>query len=189
MGLISTLSFDPTKNLPNYGSGGMVLTDDPAIFDYMQNIRDNGKAGNHVIFGTNSRMSETDCAQMLVKLKYFDGWQERRTQIAEYFNSALQDFVSVPRANHGVTHAWSKYIIQTNSSGERSKIMNAMMLQGIDSKLNYSKPLTAMNNVLTKSSSERAVSYSKKHLAIPIYPELTDAEVDSIVDAIKSVFV
>ena len=85
LGDVSVLSFDPTKNLNNYGSGGMILTDDPVIYEALRDVRDNGKYKGHDFPGTNSKMSESDCAQMLIKLKYFNQWQRRRTEIAEYY--------------------------------------------------------------------------------------------------------
>lgn len=188
LGTISTLSFDPTKNLPSYGSGGIVLTDDADINAYMRDIRDNGKEGGFIQAGTNSRMSESDCAQMMIKLKYFDEWQIRRKRIAEYYTAALQDYVNVPRANVGVEHAWSKYIIRVNNSDERMRLMNKLLLEGIDCKINYHKPLSSFDTTLVRGS-DRAISFCKYHLSLPIYPELTDSEVDVIVDTVKKSFV
>jgi dTDP-4-amino-4,6-dideoxygalactose transaminase len=108
MGDISVLSFDPTKNLNNYGSGGMVLIDDAGVAANIRNERNNGKESEHEYAGTNSKMSEADCAQMLVKLQYFDAWQERRTRIAEYYSTELLKFVDVPAATPGAVHAWHK---------------------------------------------------------------------------------
>jgi dTDP-4-amino-4,6-dideoxygalactose transaminase len=115
MGDISILSFDPTKNLPSYGSGGMILTDDYDMYLICRDLKDNGKFGDHHTPGTNSKMSEVDCAQMNVKLKYFDEWQRRRTEIAEYYTQELCQYVDVPNTTKGAVHAWHKYVIKVAS--------------------------------------------------------------------------
>lgn len=178
----SIFSFDPTKNLPNFGSGGMVLSDDSGLLDFVCNLRDNGKSSKHHICGTNSKMSEVDCAQMLVKLKYFDQWQKRRSTIAEYYSYRLHDLVDVPRPMPGVTHAWSKYIIRTP---DRDKIAEILTDAGIESKVNYSRPLHTLGIVRDAyTKNYKAGEYCTQGLALPIYPELTDSEVDLICDTI-----
>lgn len=178
----SIFSFDPTKNLPNFGSGGMVLSDDVELLGFIHNLRDNGKASNHHICGTNSKMSEVDCAQMLVKLKYFDDWQERRSKIAAYYSYRLHDFVDVPRPVPGVIHAWSKYIIR---SPDRDSLLQTLEEAGIESKINYSKPLHSLSVVRDAySKNYRAEEFCTHGLALPIYPELSDYEVDLICDTI-----
>jgi dTDP-4-amino-4,6-dideoxygalactose transaminase len=188
LGDISCLSFDPTKNLNNYGSGGMVLTDDHNQYINLQSLRDNGKRTDHVISGTNSKMSEVDCAHMLVKLKYFDEWQKRRQQIAEYYSEQLQDYVLTPEVDCLVEHAWSKYVCHHN---ERTMIMSMLAAEGIESKIHYSKPMhyegvglmasIQNDNFLLEGSEE----FSKTTFSLPMYPELTDSEVESIVETVK----
>ena len=67
-GVASAISFDPMKNLNNYGNGGAVVTDDRNLSDYARNWCDNGKRSGHAQTGTNSRMSEVDCVVIKVKL-------------------------------------------------------------------------------------------------------------------------
>ena len=138
MGDISVLSFDPTKNLNNYGSGGVVLTDDARVASNILNERNNGKESEHHFSGTNSKMSEADCAQMLVKLQYFDAWQERRAQIADYYSTELLKFVTVPVATPGAVHAWHKYVIRAE---HRNKLQHHMSLAGVETKIHYSQTL------------------------------------------------
>lgn len=178
----SIFSFDPTKNLPNFGSGGMVLTDDPELYNYIKNLKDNGKCSSHAMCGTNSKMSEVDCAQMIIKLKYFSAWQKRRTDIAEYYNHRFHNYVDVPRPQPGVTHAWSKYIIR---SPDRDHIAVKLSDAGIDHKINYPRPLHTYQVVRDDSAKNyKALEFCTQGLALPIYPELTDYEVDLICDTI-----
>lgn len=188
LGDISCLSFDPTKNLPNYGSGGMVLTDDTEIRDYILNLKDNGKLNHHRLSGTNSKMSEVDCAQMLVKLGHFDKWQARRKHIAEYYTQELSEHVYTPRVNDDVIHAWHKYVI---CCPRRGRTMQMMANLGIDTKVHYATPLNFHDLAYDFSPDagrifEGSEVHSKNCLSLPIYPELTDAEVEHIVISLKS---
>jgi dTDP-4-amino-4,6-dideoxygalactose transaminase len=188
LGDISILSFDPTKNLPNYGSGGMVLTDDYEIYQRILGLRDNGKVVKHDWAGTNSKMSEADCAQMLVKLKYFDSWQRRRQEIADYYIEHLTDWVDVLLPNTDVEHAWHKFVIRV---GSRSAMQGYLASKGIETKVHYEQPLYEhpagwdyidYARDLMRGSS----AHCQEALSLPIYPELTDYEVEMVVDAITA---
>jgi dTDP-4-amino-4,6-dideoxygalactose transaminase len=190
LGDVSCLSFDPTKNLNNYGSGGMILTDDPAIWELVADMRDNGKVNEHIASGTNSKMSEADCAQMLVKLKYFDGWQKRRTEIANYYTEELDGWVSIPTVDMNVEHAWSKYVIHSDS---RSTLHIELGNAGVETRINYPTPLHLQpvsyqfdfGRYDRTDILEGAEQFSRTCLSLPIYPELEDYEVEYVVDAIK----
>lgn len=188
LGDVSILSFDPTKNLPNYGSGGMILTDDPDIYEFALSLRDNGKINGHDFAGTNSKMSESDCAQMLVKLKYFDTWQRRRAEIADYYIEYLTDWVDVMLPNQGVEHAWHKFVIRT---GSRSLMQNYLASKGIETKVHYNTPLfehaVGWDYVdYAKDILRNSTAHSKECLSLPIYPEMTDSEVAHVIDSITS---
>ena len=188
LGDVSCLSFDPTKNLNNYGSGGMILTDDPSIWELVNDYRDNGKFNEHIQSGTNSKMSEADCAQMLIKLKYFDSWQQRRKDIAEYYTEELDGWVGIPIVDSKVEHAWSKYVIHHS---DRFTLKTALESLGIETRINYRIPLHQTNITFglipfdESGVKEGAENFSKTCLSLPIYPELTDSEVEYVVDSIK----
>ena len=186
LGHISCLSFDPTKNLPNYGSGGMILTDDDQVYEFCTNMKNNGKLSNHYMPGTNSKMNEVDCAQMLVKLRHFNSWQRRRTDIANYYSTELQDFVDVPTVSSDVNHAWHKYVIRYV---DRVALKEHLYWENIETKIHYSTPLFENNvgfafNNYTDIYRE-SNSFCGECLSLPIYPELTDSEVELIVKKIK----
>jgi dTDP-4-amino-4,6-dideoxygalactose transaminase len=186
LGDVSVLSFDPTKNLPNYGSGGMILTDDEEVASICYNLRDNGKLSTHVQPGTNSKMSEVDCAQMLVKLKYFDEWQRRRAEIAEFYTDYLSTYVDPILPNEGVEHAWHKYVIRVSS---RDTLMNYLAGQGIQTKIHYEVPLFEHELAFDYYNYSRDVfrygtAHSKEAVSLPIYPEMTDAEVEAVAEAV-----
>jgi len=182
LGDISCLSFDPTKNLNNYGSGGMVLTDDIDFGELIRSLRNNGKAHDHAMSGTNSRMSEADCAQMLIKLKYFNEWQARRRTIAEYYTESLDGCVDLIPIDSKVEHAWSKYVIHHRA---RNGIRHHLKEQGIESRIHYEVPLHLLDSAGPQGIFEGAEEFSMSCLSLPIYPELTDSEVEYIVDSVK----
>lgn len=192
LGTVSCLSFDPTKNLPNYGSGGMILTDDYALYLFALGYRNNGKAGvtQYSLPGSNCKMSETDCAQMSIKLKYFDNWQLRRTKIAEHYTAILSEYVLCPLPNENVKHAWHKYVIQTD---KQLKLKQHLAVHGIESKVHYSEPLISYSMIKTRKSVldyqyPMAHELSNTCLSLPIYPELTDNEVELIIEKVKLFF-
>jgi dTDP-4-amino-4,6-dideoxygalactose transaminase len=188
LGDVSILSFDPTKNLNNYGSGGMLLTDDYDAYQFALSLRDNGKVHKHDWAGTNSKMSESDCAQMLVKLKYFDGWQRRRQEIADYYIENLTDWVDVLLPNRDVEHAWHKFVIRV---GSRSQMQGYLASKGIETKIHYEQPLyehpVGWDYIDYASDLMRGSSaHCQEALSLPIYPEMTDSEVEQVIEAITS---
>lgn len=187
LGDISVLSFDPTKNLPNYGSGGMVLTDSVDIANKLRDLRDNGKHTGHDTPGTNSKMSEVDCAHMLVKLKYFDEWQRRRKEIADYYTMELADYVDVPRTTEGTVHAWHKYVIRVQ---DRDALITHLTRRNIETKIHYELPLyehpVGYPYINYAADLYREASaFCQECLSLPIYPELEDFEVEHIIKSVK----
>lgn len=186
MGDVSVLSFDPTKNLNNYGSGGMILTDDSEVYQTCLSLRDNGKS-IHDIAGTNSKMSEADCAQMLVKLNHFDSWQQRRSNIADYYIDQLYQYCDILVPNKDVTHAWSKFVLRTSN---RNSLMHHLSSAGIETKIHYSAALYDLGvgfNYIDYSRDLYAETsaFTQESVSLPIYPELSDSEVEVITESIK----
>ena len=189
LGDISILSFDPTKNLNNYGSGGMVLTDDPDVVDAVADYHNNGKYSEHSAPGTNSQMNEADCAQMLVKLKYFDSWQKRRTEIAEYYTdqlSGVSGLCTIPVEEH-VEHSWHKFAIHVQ---HRNSFMSLMEQEGIETRVHYATPLHLYpvsyiygieHNLGVLNGAE---DFCRTTVSLPIYPELSDIEVETVIDTV-----
>ena len=188
LGDISILSFDPTKNLPNYGSGGMLLTDDPRRYEVFMDLRNNGKHRDYSGTGTNSKMSESDCAQMLVKLNHFDAWQERRRSIADYYSRELaHEDVDLPETTQGAVHAWHKYVIKMSDRYACGTYLNG---RGIETKIHYDQPLyeydVGISHVdYAKNLYRTSAAFCTECLSLPIYPEMTDLEVEYVVESLK----
>ena len=144
-----------------------------------------GKPNNNIV-GSNSRMSEIDCATLLVKSTYIDQWQVRREEIARYWRECFRDTdirCLIDRSNEQ-GHAYHKFVIDIDN---RKTIQKSLGIQGIETRVHYEQPLhetgvfrqwPAPDMLATSSSLARRV------LSLPLYPELTDLEVEYIKDRV-----
>jgi len=189
-GDVSVLSFDPMKNLPNYGSGGMILTDHEPLADKIRDLRDNGKRGHHYGIGTNSKISEADAAILLLKFRYFEEWQRRRTAIAEYYNSRFSNYLGITKTSNQVIHAWHKYALWCRDDPHlyRSFVLNKLYSLGVETKIHYDTALHEHPITMSISGENyfNATNHCKTEFSLPIYPELTDVEVEYIADSVIS---
>lgn len=187
LGDISILSFDPTKNLPNYGSGGMILTDDVRYYTSLRDLRDNGKYDGFARSGTNSKMSELDAAIMLVKLEHFTRWQRRRSDIASYYTQELKDYIIAPKITQDCEPSWHKYVIKLLN---RSNLKSHLLQHNIETKIHYETPLfdypLGFNYADFSTNYGNATAFSKSCLSLPIYAELSDYDVERIVNGVKN---
>ena len=184
-GLAAAISFDPMKNLGNYGNGGAVVTDNLDLLEFARGWRDNGKP-NHDRSGTNSRMSEIDCAQMMVKTRHIDAWQKRRSVIVRYWMDRLQGsgIRSLIDDTNYDGHAYHKFVIETDS---RDRLQQHLKLHKIETKIHYEQPvheLPAYHQCQGPDILSGASALSRRCLSLPLYPELTDLEVEYIIDQV-----
>jgi dTDP-4-amino-4,6-dideoxygalactose transaminase len=183
MGNATAISFDPMKNLNSYGNGGAVVTDDIDLLEFARGYRNNGKPKNEVS-GTNSRMSEVDCAQMMVKTEYIDEWQERRKKIALYWMGRLKGsgIRTLVDSNNFQTHAFHKFVVDVDS---RDILQRNLALKKIETRIHYEQPvheLPAYSKCSGPDILSVASAMSRRVLTLPFYPELSDLEVEYIID-------
>jgi dTDP-4-amino-4,6-dideoxygalactose transaminase len=181
------ISFDPTKNLPSSGNGGAIVTNDQGLWDFAYSYRSNGKPDNtHV--GTNSRMSEQECAQILVRTKYLDVWQWRRKEIRHYY---LDEFKNLPfhcLSRDHLVHADQKFAIYTD---KRDGLKSYLDTKGIETKIHYDKALSEYpisTNLKKPDMMSTGIMLTRGLLSLPIYPELTDSEVEHIAEQVKQFY-
>lgn len=183
----TAISFDPTKNLANYGNGGAIVTSDSNLVVFARDWTTHGKQTRHCRAGSNSRMSEVDCAQMLVKTRYLNSWQQRRREIAWKWMDRLQNSPvrSLIDDSNFDKHCYHKFVIEVDN---RDRLADRLKRCGIETKVHYSEPLWTLPAYQTCHSSERffscAEALSKRCLSLPIYPELSDGEVEYIIDQV-----
>ena len=184
IGNATAISFDPMKNLANYGNGGAVVTPDFGLAEFARSWRDNGKPGNYIV-GTNSRMSEIDCAQMLVKTKYIDQWQVRRAKIADYWCERLKGHDKIRCLINEKTrkgHCFHKFVIEVDSADIVQRNLN---IRKIDTKVHYRQPLHELpiyQQFAGPDMMSVASMLGRRVLSLPLYPELTDLEIEYIID-------
>ena len=185
IGNATAISFDPMKNLNAYGNGGAVVTDDMDLLEFAREWTNNGKP-KHTSIGTNSRMSEVECAQMMVKTKYIDQWQARRKNISLYWMGRLKNtgIRSLIDANNADTHCYHKFVIDVDS---RDILQRNLAIKGIETRVHYKEPLhelPAYTDYAGPDILSVASALSRRVLSLPIFPELSDLEVEYIIDSV-----
>lgn len=181
------ISFDPTKNLPSSGNGGAIVTNDEQLYLYAVKYRDNNKPYFHDV-GTNSKMSEQDCAQLLVRVNHIDAWQLRRKQIASYWCERFKDLPVDCFSDTGSPHAHQKFVMYM---ADRNSFHTHMMLEGIDTKIHYEYALGDLPTSKGLSKPDmlsNSVLLSRGVVSLPLYPELTDTEVQYVTEKVLEYF-
>jgi dTDP-4-amino-4,6-dideoxygalactose transaminase len=180
VGMGMAISFDPTKNLPSSGNGGAIVTNDRELYEFAYNYRSNGKPDWHQMSGTNSKMSELDCAHLLVRANHLDNWQWRRKQIRYYY---LEQFKNLPLrclSRDFSIHADQKFVVYTEN---RDDLHEYLQKHNIESKVHYPHALSELpiaRSLKKPDIVSTSVMLTKGVLSLPIYPELTDGEVEYI---------
>ena len=184
------VSFDPTKNLSNYGNGGAVITANAGLKDFALNWINNGKLSKHAEVGSNSRMSEIDCAQMLVKTRYINKWQQRRRSIAEHWMEMLKQNPNITCLIDDTNfdqHCFHKFVIHTD---KRDILQRNLTLRGVETKIHYATPvheLPPYQRYPAPDLLSAGSSLARRCLSLPIYPELTDLEVEYVIDQLLEI--
>jgi dTDP-4-amino-4,6-dideoxygalactose transaminase len=190
LGAAATFSFYPTKNLPCVGDGGAIATSSETIMELARMLRGHGSRDQVTweMIGYNSRLDELQAAFLRVLLPELDRWSEERTQVAAYYAEAgLGRLVELPEATDGATPAWHVYVIR---SGEIERIAAALTEAGVGNKAYYRRPLhrhPAMAPYAPATELPVTDELARLHLAIPIRPMLTPAEVEQVTEAVASV--
>jgi dTDP-4-amino-4,6-dideoxygalactose transaminase len=175
---LASYSFDPTKNLPNFGTGGAVATNDNAIAENIKALRRHATVNNHV--GGNSCMSERECAEMLVKLSYFSGWQKRRQEIAQKYIEGFGDLVEIITSLEGQC---TKFVI---SSSSRNELESWLQEKQIETKRVYNQALSKL--FWCTDFCLQANANCENFLSLPIDPYLTDKEISKVIRSVKEFF-
>ena len=188
VGLGMAISFDPTKNLPSSGNGGAIVTNNEDLYHFAINYKNNSKPMEHCYTGTNSKMSELDCAHLLVRTRYIHAWQERRKKIREYYIDRFKDLPIRCLSEGFIKHADQKFVIATE---ERDKLHGNLIVDGIETKIHYEKclgELMVARNLPSPDMISTSLMLSRMVLSLPIYPELKDAEVEYIAGKIRDFY-
>ncbi|MCK4353175.1 DegT/DnrJ/EryC1/StrS family aminotransferase [candidate division WOR-3 bacterium] len=190
IGDIGCFSFYPTKNLGAYGDGGIVVTDNEKIAEKVRMLRNYGEKEKYKaqLKGYNSRLDELQAAILIVKLKKLDKWNEKRREIAELYSSLIKNpAIMTPNEAPYAKHVYHLYVVRSKT---RSKLKNYLKSQGIETIIHYPLPVHLQDayqglgyKVGSLPVSERIAN---EVLSLPLYPELSDKEIDYIIKCINS---
>ena len=191
IGDIGCLSFFPSKNLGAYGDGGMVTTNDDEIAEKVRKLRVHGWKKKYFpeMLGYNSRLDEMQAAVLRVKLKHLDAWNARRAEIAHEYSRHLCTLgLRTPVEAPGRTHVYHLYMVAFE---ERDAVQQGLKEAGIASEVYYPQPLhlAAPCRALGTREGQFPVSEkcSRTLLALPIYPELTGAQMEEMLATVEGI--
>ncbi|MCL6471235.1 MAG: DegT/DnrJ/EryC1/StrS family aminotransferase [Firmicutes bacterium] len=189
LGSVACFSFFPSKNLGAAGDGGAVVTNDKELADKVRLLRQHGsnKKYHHSLMGYNSRLDELQAAILLVKLKHIDRWNNARRQKAKYYDKLFADTkIITPSSPEHVKHVYHLYIIKVPN---RERIETALKENGIGHGVYYPVPLHLQEVYkdlgYTEGDLPVSEAASKQTIAIPLYPELEESDMEIIADIIK----
>jgi dTDP-4-amino-4,6-dideoxygalactose transaminase len=189
LGDVGCFSFYPTKNLGAFGDGGLATTQDPALGEHILRLRVYGGRERYIHdeLGFNSRLDEIQAAILRVKLKYLAEWNTRRRAIAVRYRRGLAGLgVAVPAEVPDTVHVYHQFAIRVS---ERDAVQRRLGDLGVRTTIYYPVPLhlQPMYRDLGYRAGDfpEAEQAAREVLCLPIYPELTDAQVDEVVDACK----
>jgi dTDP-4-amino-4,6-dideoxygalactose transaminase len=184
---VTCLSFDPTKVIGACGSGGALLTDDPRIAQTARQLRYHGHAGNRVYerVGYNCQMDSVQAAILGVKLTHLTRWQARRSAIAEMYLRGLANSPGVRPLTTltGNVHNHHKFVLEVP---RRDALVAHLAERGVQTAVHYTIPLHRQPCFAEFSAGvslprvEKAVG---DIVSLPMYAELTDAEVAHVIQA------
>jgi len=189
LGDTAALSFYPTKTLGGFGDGGMVGTDSADVAQRMRTLRNHGigDGGEHVMLGYNSRLDEVQATVVRIKLERLDEMNDRRRAIAAHYNAELgKAGAVVPEAYEGAHHVYGYYTILVE---HRDALRKRLGEAGVATALYYGKPLHHHEHYSRSCRAHDmpvAERVAGQCLSLPIFPEMTDDEVNYVATTVAS---
>jgi dTDP-4-amino-4,6-dideoxygalactose transaminase len=193
LGKIGCFSLHPLKTLNACGDGGVLTTDDPELYETLKTFRNLGlrTRDNCVVWSSNSRLDSVQAAVLLVKLRYVDGWTEGRRANARFYQEALgglkQCVVPVDRPHEKAVY--HTFVIQAE---RRDELKQYLAANGVGTSIHYPVPIhlqdAAAGLGYRRGSFPVAEGQAERILSLPVYPELTRAELDHVVRTIRGFY-
>ena len=194
-GNAATFSFYPGKNLGAMGDGGLLTTNDDELAEKLRMLRVHGSKERyyHEMSGINSRLDEIQAAILRVKLKYIDAYNTRRQAIAQRYTELLAPvahIIKTPVTADRRNHVYHQYTVRiTGNSGElRNQVQQKMNELGVQSMIYYPVPQTRQKSHAhlnyDPNSFVQTETACNEVLSLPVFPELTDKEVDTVANVL-----
>lgn len=188
-------SFITQKNLGTFGDGGAVWTNHKYLNDKIRKLRNHGSsARDSHSFGFNSRLDDLHAGVLSAKLKHISEWCDRRIAIAGQYDEALQDlnFITLPYRRPGYRHVYHLYEIETLDPALRKPLLQYLNENGIDAKTHYSIPIHHQEGFPWGKPARiagplpQAEKNASSCISLPMFPELTQEEIDYTISVLKS---
>jgi dTDP-4-amino-4,6-dideoxygalactose transaminase len=191
LGDAAGFSFYPTKNLGALGDSGAVVTNDGALADRVRKLRNYGSTTKYVhdVVAGNSRLDELQSALLRVKMRHLDNWNERRRAIAARYDERLRGLnrLTTPKCAPGYQHVYHLYVIR---SVNRNRLQRALERNGVTTQIHYPIPPHRQQAYAELAIPPGAFPVTDRVaaqcLSLPIWPQMTDAQVDAVCDAIDA---
>jgi len=195
LGDVAAFSFYPSKNLGGFGDGGMVTTNHPQLARRMARLRVHGmepKYHHHEV-GLNSRLDALQAAVLRVKLRHLDAWTTLRRDVADRYRNlfgshGLEEMVGLPIERQGNYHVYNQFVIRVPAT-LRDSLRDYLTGRKIGSEIYYPIPLHLQVCFASLGHKHGDFPHSeaaaRETIALPIYPELTDAEQRYVVGSIR----
>jgi dTDP-4-amino-4,6-dideoxygalactose transaminase len=192
-GVASAFSFYPTKNLGAFGDAGCALTRDADLAEKIRRLANHGalKKNDHLLEGTNSRLDTIQAAILNIKLKELKNWNDRRAYLATKYKEGLKDIsqLIIPSSTPGSSSSYHIFCIRTS---KRDALQKFLADKGIETLIHYplGLPFTQAYSFKKHVESDFPVTaqLQQEVLSLPIYPELTDLELQFVIDSIRAFF-
>ena len=190
-GDITAYSLYPTKNLGAFGDGGVLTTRDEGLAAKLRSLREYGWGGRRYISeiaGDNSRLDELQAAILRIKLRRLAADNRRRGEIAAVYDAALVGSpIETPLRRQGARHVFHQYVVATD---QRDRLREALRLDGIGTNIHYPEPIHlqpayAGRVAVGESGCVRTERAAARILSLPMFPQLGDAEVSRVAEALK----
>lgn len=195
LGDVAAFSFYPSKNLGGFGDGGMVTTNHPQLARRITRLRVHGmepKYHHHEV-GFNSRLDAFQAAVLRVKLRHLDAWTSLRRDVADRYRNlfashGLEEMVGLPIERQGNFHVYNQFVIRVPAF-LRDSLRDYLTARKIGSEIYYPIPLHLQVCFASLGHQPGDFPHSeaaaRETIALPIYPELTDAEQRYVVGSIR----
>jgi dTDP-4-amino-4,6-dideoxygalactose transaminase len=196
LGDTACFSFFPSKNLGGFGDGGMITTSDQTLADALAMLRVHGSRVRylHEAVGINSRLDALQAVVLDIKLKYLDQWAEgRRRNAARYDQlfraTGLLDRVTLPSTKAGNFHVYNQYTVRVS---KRDELRVHLKEKGVGTEIYYPLPMHLQNCYQDLGYRKGAFPVSERAaeevMSLPIYAELSDAQLTYVVDMVADFF-
>jgi dTDP-4-amino-4,6-dideoxygalactose transaminase len=193
IGVCGTFSFYPTKNLGAFGDGGAVVTNNSEIAERIRLLQQYGWRERYISeqVGYNSRLDELQAAILDCKLVWLDEGNQRRREIAQHYHDGLQGLpLSLPIERPGCRHVFHQYVIKCKT---RDALRQHLEVQGIRTAVLYPMPVHLQPGyrdrvVLGQGGMKVTETIAKEILCLPIFPELSNLDVEKVVEYIRGYF-